>query len=207
MIEWLSRQSIGIDWNVPSVRMAIFWQNNFRRETNYFVQGPADNSATSYRSSGGQCGKCIASAIWSDARGQLRLNRTARIPRTYVSRSTAPHFNRPMHIRPSLTTRLTSQSVRRNAQRPKLQSRPVAHRSRIAPRVDCTLHFFEIKAELEFTCYTRFKVATIKFPFYLVSLWKIFKYIYETDIAIFMKESHCEFIRSFDSFKKWSWKQ
>lgn len=27
---------------------------------------------------------------------------TTRIPRTYVSRSTAPHFNRPMHIRPSL---------------------------------------------------------------------------------------------------------
>lgn len=50
------------------------------------------------------------------ARGQLRLDHTARIPRTCVSRSTAPHFNRPMHIRPSLAT-LNKSARPRSAQR------------------------------------------------------------------------------------------
>lgn len=86
-------------------------------------------------------------AIWSD--GQLRLNRTARIPRTYVSRTALPHILTGRCTSDPLLQRLTSLPVRRNAQRPGFNRDPllIAHASRPEARVGCT-YFFEIKAEL-----------------------------------------------------------
>jgi len=79
------------------------------------------------------------------ARGRLRLNRTARIPRTCVNRSTAPHFNRPMHIRPSLATfNEPSEGAHRATEARSFNRDPllIVHASpRGSPRVGCIALF------------------------------------------------------------------
>ena len=99
-----------------------------------------------------------AVAIWSDAPVTIQPHRT-RIPRTCVNRSTAPHFNRPMHIRPSLAAlnepsegahRATEERAASIATRCSSLTHPpplLPHPPRVGRNVP---HFFEIKAELEF---------------------------------------------------------